>query len=269
MAAMLLGPNKVIFTSYGRNKRKIETVTSNIIPFHETKLPIVLLVNNTTASSSEIFTGALLDHKRATIVGARTFGKGTLLKVISLPGNNGALRYAFGYYHTPKGSIIEKKGIMPHHRVLVSFEESAKLADQSSLYPGVVKPNKKNSIKDIQLAKAIELLSPKKVVKKPATKKPTTQVNKTRVNKSTVKSTPAKDNTVNTKVAAPKKVVKAPVKANAVKTTPKKAAPIKATPKKNTPIKANKVITPAPAKKANTVTKNTPKAAVAPKVVTK
>ena len=170
MAAILLPPNKEIYTSFGRNKRKIKTVTSNIVTFHETKLPIVILVNNSTASSSEIFTGALFDHKRATVVGSRTFGKGTLLKVIKLPGNSGALRYAFGQYHTPNGSVIEKRGITPHHKVLLSFENTAKLAEQSSIYPGVVKPNNKNSIQDIQLAKAIELLSPKKVVKKTITK---------------------------------------------------------------------------------------------------
>ena len=212
MAALFLEPNKTIFTSYGRTKQPIETVTSNIVNYHDTKLAIVVLVNNNTASSSEIFTGALNDHKRAIIVGARTFGKGTLLKVLTLPGNNGALRYAFGHYHTPNGSIIEKKGITPHHKVLVSFEDAAKLNDQSSMYPGVVKPKEKNAIKDIQLAKAIEILSPKKEIVKTSK-----VVNNAKVtNKKSISNNTKKNTSITTS-----KATTAPKDTPTVKTTTK------------------------------------------------
>jgi carboxyl-terminal processing protease len=77
-----------------------------------TKKPMVVLVNGYSASASEIVTGALKDHKRATIIGTTTFGKGLVQSIIDL-GNGAALKLTTAVYLTPDGTNINKKGITP------------------------------------------------------------------------------------------------------------------------------------------------------------
>ena len=77
-----------------------------------TKKPMVVLVNGFSASASEIVTGALKDHDRATIIGTRTFGKGLVQSIVDL-GNGAALKLTTAVYLTPDGTNINKKGITP------------------------------------------------------------------------------------------------------------------------------------------------------------
>ncbi|MDP3277547.1 MAG: S41 family peptidase [Deltaproteobacteria bacterium] len=74
--------------------------------------PIVVLVNGYTASAAEILAGALQDHRRALIVGTRTFGKGSVQSVIDLP-DGGALKLTIARYFTPSGRSIQAQGIAP------------------------------------------------------------------------------------------------------------------------------------------------------------
>jgi carboxyl-terminal processing protease len=75
-------------------------------------VPMVVLVDAGTASASEIVAGALQDHKRATVLGAQTFGKGSVQTILPL-GNNTGLKLTTARYYTPAGRSIQAKGIEP------------------------------------------------------------------------------------------------------------------------------------------------------------
>ena len=71
-----------------------------------------MLINGGSASASEIVAGALQDHKRATVIGTRSFGKGSVQTIIPL-GSQGAMRLTTARYYTPAGVSIQAKGIVP------------------------------------------------------------------------------------------------------------------------------------------------------------
>src|SRR5204862_8188308 len=82
------------------------------LPAGVKKVPLVVLVDGGTASAPEIVAGALQDHKRATVLGIQTFGKGSLQTILPL-GNNAGLKLTTARYYTPSGRSIQAKGIEP------------------------------------------------------------------------------------------------------------------------------------------------------------
>ena len=144
--------------------------------------PIVVLVNGGSASASEIVAGALQDHKRALIMGTRSFGKGSVQTIIPLP-NQGALRLTTARYYTPSGRSIQAKGIEPD-KVVTQTPADGKPEDASQIRSEADLPNHlqgdgngsedsgprsaeeipEDRAKDAQLNQALALLPSLKVV---------------------------------------------------------------------------------------------------------
>ena len=109
--------------------------------------PLVVLINGGTASGAEILAGALQDHKRATVIGARSFGRGSEQTIIPLGGRSGALRLTTGRYFTPAGRSFDGTGIVPDIEVpgeLPSNQENDKaLILARELLRGTTAPHQK------------------------------------------------------------------------------------------------------------------------------
>jgi carboxyl-terminal processing protease len=88
--------------------------------------PLIVLINGGSASASEIVAGALQDQKRATLIGTRSFGKGSVQTIIPLGGGNGALRLTTARYYTPSGHSIQATGITPEIEVLQDVPDNLK-----------------------------------------------------------------------------------------------------------------------------------------------
>ncbi|WP_027579143.1 S41 family peptidase [Bradyrhizobium sp. Ai1a-2] len=88
--------------------------------------PLVVLINGGSASASEIVAGALHDHKRATLIGTRTFGKGSVQTIIPLGTGNGALALTTARYFTPSGRSIQAQGIAPDIEILQDVPDELK-----------------------------------------------------------------------------------------------------------------------------------------------
>jgi carboxyl-terminal processing protease len=141
---------------------------------------VIVLVNAGTASASEIVAGALQDHKRATVVGMTSFGKGSVQTIIPLGEAGGALRLTTARYYTPSGHSIQAQGIIPDIAVAQGDEEQTpKIARPSEAdLPGhlvgepvikkpdasVIRPPKDKKIDDFQLSYAIDMLHGKTTV---------------------------------------------------------------------------------------------------------
>lgn len=105
--------NGTIVTIKGKNKvNQMEFKAKPNPPDRKHKYPIVILINHGTASAAEIVTGALKDHKRALVLGEKSFGKGSVQTVIPIE-DNYAVRLTTALYYTPSGISINKQGIMP------------------------------------------------------------------------------------------------------------------------------------------------------------
>lgn len=158
LASIFLPENSVIIRTSHRKAALSQEIRAKRGEVQELELPVVILINPFSASSSEIFAGSLQDHRRARLVGMKSFGKGTLLRIIPLP-DGGALRFASGRYVTPSGRVLEGRGLEPDQVSSLTLKQIFTLAGQTRKYPGVVEPKQPGAIRDSQLADAVALLT--------------------------------------------------------------------------------------------------------------
>ena len=114
-----------VVSTRGRNSAEDQRFTAKGGDLTKGK-PLIVLINGGSASASEIVAGALQDQKRATILGTRSFGKGSVQTIIPLGSANGALRLTTARYYTPSGRSIQAKGIVPDIEVLQDVPEDIK-----------------------------------------------------------------------------------------------------------------------------------------------
>src|SRR5262249_2625788 len=116
VSSAFLARGEVVSTR-GRNAEETQRFTARGGDLTKGKL-LVVLINGGAASASEIVAGTLHDHKRATLIGTRSFGKGSVQTIIPLGTGNGALALTTARYYTPSGRSIQAKGIAPDIEIL-------------------------------------------------------------------------------------------------------------------------------------------------------
>jgi carboxyl-terminal processing protease len=143
---------------YTEGREKSDRVNINALKCRkDLEIPIVILVNNYSASGSEIVAGCLKDHKRAVLVGTKTYGKGSVQRIQPLP-NGGAIRFTIAHYYTPSARLIDGKGIEPDIDVPVPYNDSLQMSQQLAIYPGEIRPDKPAAITDVELLRATQIL---------------------------------------------------------------------------------------------------------------
>jgi carboxyl-terminal processing protease len=119
-----------IVSTRGRNADETQRFNARAADLSKGKA-LIVLINGGSASASEIVAGALQDHKRATILGTRSFGKGSVQTIIPLSQNGGALRLTTARYYTPSGRSIQAKGIDPDVQILQDVPDELKGKDDT------------------------------------------------------------------------------------------------------------------------------------------
>ena len=177
-----------IVLTKGRNPEETQRANARAGDITDGK-PIVVLINGGSASASEIVAGALQDHHRATLVGTRSFGKGSVQTIIPL-GGGGALRLTTARYYTPSGRSIQALGITPEVKVEEELPKDASKSAGGTVGEASLRGHLKNEgepddaeeagsssyvpddkAKDTQLSFALELLRGTKSVAKSVDKK--------------------------------------------------------------------------------------------------
>ena len=172
IAKLFLPAGEMIVYTQGRKEEYYQEFKTSGTPLYP-NLPLAVLINQGSASASEIVSGALQDNHRAVIVGQRSFGKASVQQVLPLSGGAG-LRLTIAKYYTPSGRLIQRNyrdktkadegGIFPDVEVYFTPEEESKVFLQYNdiIYiPGQQPKQPKFDVKDPVLDQAVELLAGK------------------------------------------------------------------------------------------------------------
>jgi carboxyl-terminal processing protease len=158
----------VIVSTKGRNRPEniVRATGEGTLPY----FPMIVLVNQHSASAAEIVSGSLKDNKRALIIGERTYGKGSVQELIPLDDNGGELKLTVAYYYLPSGRLVHRKkdatdwGVEP--QVVVPMDEEAQVSvmkrfsRQEEIHPASYKASTQPATEpvDAQLQAAITTL---------------------------------------------------------------------------------------------------------------
>ena len=171
VAQVFLKRGEVIVSTRGRKSIHDELITKAGGRTHLTDFPIAILVNGGSASASEIVAGALQDHQRAVLVGAKTFGKGSVQSVIPVgTDKKTAIRLTIAYYYTPSGRLIHENGLEPNIAVPLTPDEWRRAQirraheENPDLYSEEDRKEYENAV-DRQLQRAVDLLQAIKIFK--------------------------------------------------------------------------------------------------------
>ena len=158
VCAQFLPPNTKVVSTQGRVASQQHDYSTSGAKKERPTFPMVVLINEGSASGAEIVAGALKDLHRAVLVGETTFGKGSVQNVMQLP-DGSAVRFTTAKYYTPSKQVIQGNGVTPNIRVAVTADQERSLSALRNT--GNIKPeDEKNIIKarDPQMLRAIDAL---------------------------------------------------------------------------------------------------------------
>jgi carboxyl-terminal processing protease len=158
VCAQFLPPGTKVVSTQGRVASQQHDYSTSSSMKERPRFPLAVLVNEGSASGSEIVAGAMKDLKRAVLVGETTFGKGSVQNVVQLP-DGSALRFTTAKYYTPSKQVIHGNGVVPNIRVPMTVEQERALFVSRSA--DNLKPEEEKNLiktKDPQLLRAIDAL---------------------------------------------------------------------------------------------------------------
>jgi carboxyl-terminal processing protease len=158
VCAQFVPPNTKVVSTQGRVASQQHDYSTSGAKKERPSFPMVVLINEGSASGAEIVAGALKDLHRAVLVGETTFGKGSVQNVLQLP-DGSAVRFTTAKYYTPSKQVIQGNGVTPNIRVAMTAEQERSLFALRNT--GNMKPEDDKSIiraRDPQMLRAIDAL---------------------------------------------------------------------------------------------------------------
>src|SRR5438309_2205241 len=159
VCSQFLPPNTKVVSTQGRVPSQQHDYSTSVASKPRPNFPMVLLINEGSASGAEIVAGALKDLHRAVLVGETTFGKGSVQNVLQLP-DGSAVRFTTAKYYTPGKQVIQGNGVTPNIRVPMTTEQERTLFTLRNAEN--VKPDEEKNIiktKEPQMLRAIDALT--------------------------------------------------------------------------------------------------------------
>jgi len=158
VAGMFLPPGTVVATTEGRTPSQSRKYTANPSLRRRTNYPVAVLINNGSASGSEIVAGALKDTNRAVLVGERTFGKGSVQSIFQLS-DGSALRLTTAKYYTPSHQVIHEQGVSPTILATMTNDQERQLMIQRrEMLADDTRKSELANFHDTQLERAVDAL---------------------------------------------------------------------------------------------------------------